>query len=75
MKEIGDQARALVQEYFDACQSASGLSVPVAPVHWTRPPDGLYKLNFDAALFEGSGYAGIGVAIRDSRGAIIGALS
>ena len=44
-------------------------------MHWTRPPDGLYKLNFDAALFEGSGYAGIGVAIRDSRGAIIGALS
>ena len=44
-------------------------------MHWTRPPDGLYKLNFDAALFEGSGYAGIGVAIRDSKGAIIGALS
>ena len=53
----------LVQEYFDACQSASGPSVPVAPMHWTRPPDGLYKVNFDAALFEGSGCASIGVAI------------
>ena len=64
-----------MQEYFDACQSASGLSVPVAPVHWTRPPDGLYKVNFNVALFKGSGCASIGVAIRDSSGAIIGALS
>ena len=75
MKEIGDQAQALVQEYFDACQSASGPSVPIAPVCWTRPPSGLYKVNFDAALFEGLGCAGIGVAIRDSSGAIIGTLS
>ena len=64
-----------MQEYFDACQSASGLSVPVAPVHWTRPSNGLYRLNFDAALFEGSGCASIGVAIQDSRGATISALS
>ena len=75
MKEIGDRARALVQEYFDACQSTSGLSVPVAPVRWTRPLDGLYKVNFDTALFEGSGCGGIGVTIRDSSGVIIGALS
>ena len=75
MKEIGDRARALVQEYFDACQSTSGLSVPVAPVRWTRPLDGLYKVNFDTALFEGSGCGGIGVTIRDSSGAIIGTLS
>lgn len=64
-----------MQEYFDACQSASGPSVPVGPVRWTHPLDGLYKVNFDAALFEGSGYAGIGVAIQDLSGAIIGALS
>ena len=75
LKEIGDRARALVQEYFDACQSTSGSSVLVAPMRWTRPPDGLYKVNFDAALFEGSGCAGIGVAVRDSSEVIIDALS
>ena len=32
-------------------------------------------MNFDAALFENVGRAGIGVAIRDSEGEIIGALS
>ncbi|XP_065638086.1 uncharacterized protein LOC136071113 [Quercus suber] len=53
----------------------TGPSIPTAPVRWTRPSDGLYKVNFDAALFEVSGCAGIGVAIRDSSGAIIGALS
>ena len=64
-----------MQDYFDAYQSASSPSAPSAPMHWTRPSEGLCKVNFDAALFEGSGCAGIGVAIRDSSGAIIAALS
>ncbi|KAK7838853.1 hypothetical protein CFP56_019023 [Quercus suber] len=55
--------------------TSSGPSILVAPMHWTRPPDGLYKVNFDAALFEVSGCASIGVAKRDSSGVIIGALS
>ena len=44
-------------------------------MRWTRPLDGLYKVNFDTALFEGSGCGGIGVTIRDSSGVIIGTLS
>jgi len=47
----------------------------VAPVRWFRPPDGFYKVNFDAALFENLGCAGIGMAVWDSDGAIIAALS
>ena len=44
-------------------------------MRWSRPPEGVYKVNFDASLFENVGYAGIGVAIRDSKGEIIAALS
>ena len=36
---------------------------------------GVFKVNFDAALFENIGSAGIGVVIRDSDGEIIAALS
>ena len=36
---------------------------------------GVFKVNFDAALFENTGNARIGVAIRDSDGEIIAALS
>ena len=75
LKEDGDRARALVLEFFEACQSDSGPSVSAAPVCWSRPSEGFYKVNFDAALFESSGCAGTGVAIRDSDGEIIAALS
>lgn len=42
---------------------------------WSRPPKGVFKVNFDAALFENIGSAGIGVAIRDIEGEIITTLS
>ena len=34
-----------------------------------------YKLNFDSAIFESSGRAGLGVVVRDVEGMIIAALS
>uniref|UniRef100_A0A7N2N060 Reverse transcriptase zinc-binding domain-containing protein n=1 Tax=Quercus lobata TaxID=97700 RepID=A0A7N2N060_QUELO len=43
LKEIGDSARALVQEFFEACQSDSGPIVPTVPVRWSRPPEGIYR--------------------------------
>ncbi|KAK7845071.1 hypothetical protein CFP56_010009 [Quercus suber] len=39
---------------------------------WGR---GLYKVNFDGAVFEDQACAGLGVVIRDLAGLIIGALS
>ena len=44
-------------------------------VKWTPPPKPVYKANFDAALFEHLGLAGLGVVFRDSGGNIIAALS
>ena len=43
-------------------------------MRWSRPPEGIYKVNFDAAMFENSSCAGIG-AIRDSDSEIIATLS
>ena len=44
-------------------------------MQWCPPQAGFFKANFDAAVFDGSGSAGIGVAIRDHSGQIIAALS
>lgn len=37
-------------------------------LNWTAPVEGLWKLNVDASVFEGSGSFSIGMAIRDHRG-------
>ena len=39
------------------------------------PQDTFYKENFDAAIFENSGFVGLGVVIRDCHGHVIAALS
>ena len=46
-----------------------------APIYWHPPQEGMYKANFDAALFDGLGMAGLGIVVRDSMGNIIAALS
>ena len=44
-------------------------------LRWKPPNSGLYKINFNGALFLDQGCAGLGVVIRDSDGLIIAALS
>ena len=44
-------------------------------VRWVPPPEASYSANFDAAVFQGSGSAGISVVCRDHTGSIIAALS
>ena len=39
------------------------------------PSPGMYKTNFDCAMFEDSGMAGIGVIIRNSRGEVMASLA
>ena len=75
MNEVGERAIGLVREFFEVVKSEAVTHGAAAPVCWFRPPDGFYKVNFDVALFENLGYAGIGVAVRDSDGVIIVALS
>ena len=73
--EVGERAGMLVREYLELCNLGAVPRGLAAQVRWCRPPEGVYKVNFDASLFENVGYAGIGVAIRDSEGEIIAALS
>ena len=44
-------------------------------LQWKPPNYGLYKINFDGALFDDQASAGLGVVIRDWEGQIIAALS
>ena len=37
--------------------------------------EGIYKMNYDGAIFTESGEAGIGVIVRDARGEVIAALA
>ena len=54
---------------------------PLNPVHrascvkWSPPVESGYKANFDAAFFDNSELAGLGLVVRDSSGNIMGALS
>ena len=53
-------------------QGAESISPPT--VHWSPPPQALYKANFDGAIFRDIYSASIGVVIRDCLGEIINSL-
>ena len=46
-----------------------------ATVRWSPPPISWYKANFDGAIFQELGAAGLVVVIRDHEGSVVGALS
>ena len=53
------------------------MAAPTTRQHarWTPPPSDWYKANFDAAIFNDVGRAGLGVIIRDSQGLTMAALA
>ncbi|XP_050280472.1 uncharacterized protein LOC126721479 [Quercus robur] len=75
---VGETARRaweLLQEYWDVQDNPSRTSVQRPRQKWSPPELGVYKLNFDGAIFESSARAGLGVVVRDAEGMIIAALS
>ncbi|KAL5740942.1 hypothetical protein ACOSQ2_030122 [Xanthoceras sorbifolium] len=57
--------------YFSDFQSAttSGLPISSTPKQlWSRPPDGVFKLNVDASVVSGLGCYGVGLIFRDDSG-------
>ena len=72
---MGERAILLVREFLDLSKPGALPRSFSVQVGWSRPPVGVFKVNFDVALFENIGSVGIGVAIRDSDGEIIAALS
>ena len=64
-----------MEEFFKVQKKALKPDINHPPIKWTLPPETVYKANFDVALFEHLGLAGLGVVFRDSGGNIIVALS
>ena len=75
LHKIGEKASALVYEFWEVHKQEVRNPIWWPPIHWSPPPDAYYKGNFNAALFDGSDYAGIGVVFRDSSGNVITTLS
>ena len=69
------RASELLQEFHDVHKKFPRMSMPNEIARWSPLVEGLYKVNFDGAIFEDQACAGLGVVIRDSAGLIIGALS
>ena len=70
-----DRALALLREFHDMQKLHLRRSMPREVVKWSLPAEGLYKVNFDKAIFEDQAFAGLGVVIRDYASLIIGVLS
>ncbi|KAF5465302.1 hypothetical protein F2P56_015322 [Juglans regia] len=47
---------------------------PEDKLSWKKPPDGKYKINWDAAINVSLGVLGIGAIIRDSQGMVLGTI-
>ena len=43
--------------------------------HWQPPPQNMYKLNFDAAVFMEQQRSGVGAIIRNAQGEVIAGMS
>ena len=71
-------ARSLLVEYLKA---RTHLELPVFPVtiglsqQWQPPVGSMYKLNFDAAVFNDISASGVGMVIRNSDGQVMAAMS
>ena len=53
----------------------SKMKPPKENAKWQPLVEGLYKTNYDGAVFTESGEAGIGIIVRDARGEVIAALA
>ena len=75
LSELERHAKELVLEFLEVVKQPARIAIPRAQVCWSLPSEPNYKGNFDAAFFNASGCASIGVVFRDHMGQIIAALS
>lgn len=65
----------MLQDFLN-CQDRDPVIVQVPnQLHWSPPDQNQYKANFDGSVFKRTNSAGLGVIIRDNKGAVIGALA
>ena len=73
--EVCHRASDLLKEFHVVHKKVPRVVVQSGDTRWKPPASGMYKINFDGALFEEQACAGPRVVIRDSMGLIIGVLS
>ena len=71
--DIVKRAAKRLQEFHDVQKQLPRNKIQRGETRWKPPNPGIYKINFDGAIFEDSALAGLGVVIRDSAGLIIAA--
>ena len=69
------RASELLQEYRDVQPVNPRMVVRSMDLCWKPPDSGVYKVNFDGALFLEQRCAGLGVVVRDLVGLVVAALS
>ena len=72
-EKIFETAKVYLSNY--QAKYPSKMKQPKENVKWQPPVEGLYKTNYDGAVFTESGEAGIGIIVRDARGEVIAALA
>ena len=75
LHEVHKRVKEMVMEYLDIQTQVLSLVSRSPWVGWSPPLEGVYKANFDVALFEHCNCAGLGVVVRDCNGKVIAALS
>ena len=73
--ETVKREKELLQEFKDLQDFPSWYAIPRVEVRWKPPGTGLFKINFDEAVFEDRALVGLGIVIQDESGLIIAALS
>ena len=75
MDSICREPGSLLQEFLQAREVELSPPHPQVIQRWHPPDPYFYKINFDAAVFQASNLAGVGVIARNNRGDLIGALT
>ena len=74
LNKIADEALHYLRTYRNG-HSKEKRKTPRGKIKWSPPPSGMFKTNFDGAIFEELGEAGIGVVIRNFAGEVMASLS
>ena len=64
-----------LEEYRKAQEQLVGSSTTPREQHWKPPPQNMFKLNFDAAVFTKQQSSGIGAIIRNAQGEVMVGMS
>lgn len=73
--EVCHRTFDMLKEFHDVHKKVPQVVVRNGDTQWKPPAFGIYKINFDGALFKEQACAVLGVVIKDSAGLIIGTLS